>query len=143
MKYLGIDFGLKKIGLALTDARGKIAFPYGVVANDERLFSVLDTLIAKHDVDMMVIGDTRTVRGDANEVTAEFDAFVDALTRHSDKKIVVVPEHGTTGAARAGLGEGEPRGTIQSPRGTKDTAHDARAAALILQRYLGTMGASE
>ena len=36
MRYLGIDYGTKKIGVALSDEKGKMAFPYSVVVNSGR-----------------------------------------------------------------------------------------------------------
>jgi len=140
MKYLGIDYGAKKIGLALSDERGMIAFPHSVIPNDGRAVAAIIALITAEKVGGIVAGDTRTESGAENEITAGFSSFVDMLEREAGIEVALVREHGTTGAARAGLGENKPRGNIASPRKTPHDANlDARAAALILERHLDRM----
>lgn len=138
MKYLGIDYGAKKIGIALSDESGAVAFPHSVITNDDMAVSAIRTLVDEKRVGGIVVGDTRTESGAANEVTGAFSRFADALEQATQIKLIVVQEHGTSGAARASLGEDTARGNIASPRAKDDVGIDARAAALILQRFLDT-----
>lgn len=138
MKYVGIDYGAKKIGIALSDVGGKIAFPYSVIPNDDHAVGAIIGVMMQEDAEGIVIGDTRTASGGVNDITETFSHFVDVLERVANLTVFLVREQGTTGAARAGLGEGAPRGEVQSPRTVKDEGIDARAAALILQRFLDT-----
>ena len=41
MKYLGIDYGAKKIGIALSDQNGIMAFPHTVIENDEHTIATI------------------------------------------------------------------------------------------------------
>ena len=45
MKYLGIDYGTKRIGLALSDEGGRLATPYTVLENQAGIMGGLERLI--------------------------------------------------------------------------------------------------
>jgi len=136
MKYLGIDFGKSKIGLALSDEGGSIAFPHSVISNDEHTISSIVTLVADEKVGGIVLGDTRTESGEANEVTDMLEVFKDKIEKSAGIKVELVQEHGTTAAAHADFREGVARNVANPTRTAKDNNLDARAAALILQRFI-------
>src|SRR3990167_11247704 len=79
MKYLGIDYGAKRVGVAVSDAAGTIAFPRATLPNAAQLFSQLAELITNEKIGNIVVGDTRSHSGKDNPVTAEAEAFVAAL----------------------------------------------------------------
>lgn len=54
--YLGIDFGKAKIGLAMADNETKIAFGYGTIENNKELLEKLEAIIAKENVEKIIIG---------------------------------------------------------------------------------------
>ena len=56
MKYLGIDYGTKRVGLALSDETGEMAFPKEVVLRDYNFFSYLLNFIHTQKVEAVVIG---------------------------------------------------------------------------------------
>ena len=39
MRYMGIDYGAKRVGIAISDEKGIIAFPHSVIGNDETLIA--------------------------------------------------------------------------------------------------------
>lgn len=99
----------------------------------------IQALATKQRVVGVVIGDTRTAAGEDNDVTPRLRQFLEVLSSVLSVPIHTTPEFGTSGAARSIPWEGSVRGTVASPRAVqKDTLHDARAAALILQRFLET-----
>ena len=51
MRYLGIDYGSKRVGIAISDASGKIAFPREVLPNDKNLLTRIADLCAKEKVE--------------------------------------------------------------------------------------------
>jgi putative Holliday junction resolvase len=124
MKYLGIDYGTRAVGVALSDEGGTIAFPRVTLANDNDLIKSLTDLIKKENVGAVVVGDTRTLSGVENIVTKDADAFTTTLETSSTIPIVRVWEAWSSfEAARF------------APKG--NTHDNAAAAAIILQRYLG------
>ena len=123
MKYLGIDYGAKRVGIALSDEAGGIAFPYGELPNDEQLLSNVVRLIHEERVTRLVVGDTRSLGGAANPITKEADEFMEKLGKASGMKVTPALEAGSSVEASRYAPEGH--------------EHDnAAAAAFILQRYL-------
>jgi putative holliday junction resolvase len=55
-KYLGIDYGRSKVGLAIADEETKIAFVYGTLDNDKGFFNKLSEIISKEDITKVIIG---------------------------------------------------------------------------------------
>ena len=127
MKYLGIDYGAKRIGVAVSDDAGGIAFPRTTLPNDGKTLSQLARLIEAEKIGTVVIGDTRSHGGKANQVTAAAEAFVTAL-----QATVAVPVERVW----------EMWSSIEASRyAPEGKAHDdASAAAIILQRFLDTHG---
>lgn len=139
MMWIGIDFGLKKIGIALSDTRGTMAFPHVVLQHDSGAITAILQIISDKKVGAIVMGDTLAQNGAENEVTSEARAFGARLEKEASIPLYWVSEAGTSGAARMRGEEGAVRGVTQSPaKAQKDDLHDARAAALILQRFLDT-----
>ena len=50
MRYLGIDYGSKRVGLALSDEAGTIGFPHAILKNTRRLIDELRVIIAKENI---------------------------------------------------------------------------------------------
>lgn len=127
MRYLGIDFGTKKIGLALSDEAGQMGFPHGIIPNNGRLIDEILALIERKGVGAVVMGESRDYSGKENEVMAKAREFAQLLERRSGLRPEFEPEMLTTQEARRDF-EG-----IRVP-GSPDV--DASAAALILTSYL-------
>ena len=127
MRHLGIDFGTKKVGLALSDEAGRMGFPHASVPNDGRLIDYVRELIKNKEVKVVVIGESRDFSGNENAVAAKAKAFAADLERTAGVKIEWEPEGMTTQEAR------------RDPEGVYTGSHaavDASAAALILTSYL-------
>jgi putative Holliday junction resolvase len=130
MRYLGIDFGTKRVGLALSDEGGSMGFPHAVVPNDGRLIDYVRELIKRKEVEVVVIGDSRDFAGNDNAVMAKAKAFATDLERTADVGVVWESEALTTQEARR-----DPEGIRITGRDARQ-AVDASAAALILTSYL-------
>ncbi|KND51184.1 MAG: Resolvase, holliday junction-type, YqgF-like protein [Parcubacteria bacterium C7867-001] len=131
MRYLGIDFGSRKVGLALSDEAGTMGFPHAIVPNDGRLIDEVTRIIAEKNVDHVVMGDSRDFSGKDNPVAHAARAFAQLLEQRTGRTVDFEPEALTTQEASRTI-EGERRG---------DLGHvDAAAAALILTSYLSHHG---
>jgi len=75
MKFLGIDYGSKNIGVSLSDERGEWAFPHSVVDNDNRAISHILKIVKENSVSDVVIGESRDFKGKANEIMAAAKDF--------------------------------------------------------------------
>jgi putative holliday junction resolvase len=122
MRILGIDYGSKKVGLALTDPSGSMAFPHSVVPNTPKLLDVIVALIDKEGVEEIVIGHSLDKEGNPNVVhEAASDLMLD-LTLQTGIPVHLEPEQYSTQAALRIQGR-----TAQT---------DASAAALIVESFL-------
>jgi len=122
MRYLGIDFGSKKVGLALSDVSGTMAFPHSVVKNDTSFFTTLTDLIKKEKVDEIVIGHSRNKSGDDNVVQEAINTLITDITLEVGLPVHLESEVYTTREAERLQG--------------KHDKIDASAAAIILNSYL-------
>lgn len=127
MRYLGIDFGTKKVGLALSDEAGAMGFPFAIVPNDGRLIDYLRQLIVQKEVGEVVMGESLMLDGRANTVHARAKEFAQLLERDPGIPVSWESEQFTTELARR-----DPEGI----RNNSAVAVDAAAAALILTAFL-------
>ncbi len=122
MKLLGIDYGKKRIGIALSDDRGLMAFPQDVYKNDEKFFQLLLKIISEHNVEVIVIGESKNRAGEHNEIQAAVTELVTDLTLELGIPVHLEPEQYTTQEA------------IRFQGRTEKT--DAAAAAIILNSFI-------
>ena len=122
MRLLGIDFGTKKVGLAMTDESGSMAFPHSVIPNDAQLLDTIESLITQEQVSAIVIGHSLTLDGEPNAVHAHVEDFIGDMTLRNPIPIHLEPEQLTTMQAAKTTG--------------RNDQIDAAAAAIILDTYL-------
>lgn len=122
MKYLGIDYGSKKVGFAESDEAGSFAFPLMISENNSELLSDTLEIIKAMNIRAVIIGESLDKDGKPNKIAEEAKKFGVELKEKSGKYVFYEKEWFTTAEAR------------KQP-GAKNEVDDA-AAALILQRYL-------
>jgi putative Holliday junction resolvase len=131
MRYLGIDYGTKNIGLALSDESASMGFPHSIVPNRPKLVADLLALIAKEEVGAVVIGDSRDYHGKDNAVAVGARALGAALAERAGVPVFYEWEGLTSAEAR--------RAPEKAPKSRSPVVHaqvDASAAAIILTSYL-------
>lgn len=131
-RILGIDYGTKRIGVALSDTGAQFGQPYSVIKNskttkDEVLAKIID-IIKTEQVAEIVLGESKDFKGQDNTVMSVIRDFKSrlecALVFLAPPTVPVVfePEFLTSHQAEYFQG--------------KHDLLDASAAALILQSYL-------
>lgn len=80
-KALGIDFGLKRIGLSLSDDTQTIAFPFKYIPNIslKETISELKEIINLENIGLIVIGMPLGLKGKQTEISLKIDEFVKEL----------------------------------------------------------------
>jgi putative Holliday junction resolvase len=124
MKYLGIDFGSKKVGFAQSDDEGRMAYPLMISANDASLLKDTLELIREMKFSVVVIGESVDGSGKPNAIAKEARKFGAAVENAIDVKIVFEKEWFSTVEAR------------RQPGNEGNHNVDDQAAAIVLQRYL-------
>jgi putative Holliday junction resolvase len=120
-RVMGIDYGSKRVGVALTDEDGRIAFPKAVLPNDKFLLSNLKELVEGHTVTEIVIGESINNAGQENAVARSARALAHALEADVGATIHYEPEFWSSQEVRAHTGA---------------RYVDAEAAAIILNSFL-------
>jgi len=118
-RLLGIDYGAKRVGLAITDEDGTLAFPLVVLRNTSRLVEEVKEICEEEGIGGIVLGESRNFAGEENPVQEKIGAFKKKLEKAVGLPIRYEPEFMTSAQAGRVQGEREMR--------------DASAAAIILQ----------
>ena len=133
-RVLGIDYGERRIGLALSDPMEIIAKPLKFIDRkiDPDYMSEIGHIVADLDVNKIVVGLPLTLRGKYSAQTIVVQNFIDQLKRTVKIPVVHIDERLSTVAAERSLKE-------QSVKiGYEKGRVDETAAAIILQEYLNS-----
>jgi len=122
MRFLGIDFGTRKIGLAISDEEGNMAFPYSVVLVDQHLLDTVATIIQKENIGGVVIGESRNFKGEENPLMQKVHTFKAEIEKELSIPIYFEPEVLSSQEAK------RIQGNVKKL--------DASAATIILQSFL-------
>jgi putative Holliday junction resolvase len=122
MRIAGIDYGSKRIGLAVSDESGTLAFPKKVVQNTADAVALVAAFIKENTAERVVVGESKKLTGEANIIQKDAIVFRDLLAQAVGFAVDFEPEQYSSFEAER----------FQE----KDEMLDARAAAIILQRYL-------
>ena len=123
MRYLGIDYGTKRVGIALSDEAGSFAFPHATLHVDDALIEAIVQIVRRERVGAIVLGDSLALSGARNAMTDTVEQFARELEER-----IVLPVHLTREAWSS------QEAARFAPKGKKH--EDSSAAAIILQRYL-------
>lgn len=134
MKHLGVDYGSKRVGIALSDDGGMMAFPSIVVPNNMSLVAVIAGLCKAENVAAIVLGESHDLSGAPNKIMGSIEEFKRNLEAELDLPVYFQAEFMTTIEARGR--EGKESNNARKVAKEKSGPADASAAALILQRYL-------
>lgn len=122
MRLLGIDYGSKRIGLAITDPSGFFPTPYDVVENDKRVILKIKKICQDNDISKIIIGRSLDYKGQDNPINRYSLDFAQKLTKEIGLPIEWENEILTTKETERFFG--------------RDKLNDARAASLILKSYI-------
>ena len=135
MRYLAIDPGEKKIGLAVSDLLGVVARPLEVLAHVSTPSDVqrIAAIASAHEVDVILVGAPLGEGEEAGMALRRAERLAAALRTATQRPVWLCDESGSTAEAR------EARLAAGHRRKSRRTADDAVAAAVILQTYLDTL----
>jgi putative Holliday junction resolvase len=129
---LGIDHGGKRIGLAISDAGGKVAFPAGTLESKgiKRDLAAIRELVEARQVERIVVGLPVHMDGRHGRQAQAAQAFAEQLARELGLPVDTLDERWTTKEAERAL-----QATGRKGR-KKRSVVDSVAAALLLRTYL-------
>ena len=132
-RCLGVDYGKKRIGLALSDIMGILAQPFDVI-DSKGLKNNIDNIlkiVKEKEISCVVVGKPVNMNASEGEMTKFVMEFVEELKKLTDIKVEMIDERLTTAQAERVLIE-EANISREKRKGIKDKL----AATFILQTYL-------
>ena len=139
MRFLGIDYGTKRIGVAVSDENGMLAFPKEIIQNDKNTFDKLSEIIKKEKIKEIVVGESVDFSGKLNVLSGRFEVFILELKEkfnllvHKQKEFLTSVEARKSKEGKKDFNKTQAHSKVKQ---IKSGRIDASAAALILQRYL-------
>jgi len=131
-KTLGIDYGSKRIGVAISDSLGIIASALDTVPNKE-IFTFLTDLFKNENIDCIVVGEARNLDGKKTNSSRDIKLFIDKLQKKYPKTIIkTIDERFTSKIAFQSMIDA---GVKKKERRKKDLINKV-SAVIILQDYL-------
>lgn len=121
MKYLGIDYGTKKSGIAVSDEEASFAFPKEIVSTDS-LIGYLTDFAKKEPIGGIVWGLSLASNGAENDITAQVQQLAKKIEIQTSTPTFFIREDFSSVEAHR----------YQTKKGDRDDS----AAAIILQRFL-------
>ena len=130
-RILGLDYGDRRIGLALSDPSKMIASPFKFIINtgDDEVLDCLKILIAEEDIEAIVVGLPIGMKGQETKQTTKVREFAELLSSltipisFEDERLSSVSAEKSM--IQQKIKTGHHKGMI-----------DQRAAAILLQQYL-------
>ncbi len=120
---LGIDYGEKRIGLALGDKLLKICKPFKIIPNDKKLIEELRLIVKAYSVELIVLGYPLTPSGKEGQRAKKVKKFYELLKKELDINIILHDERYTT---------------IEAKTLSKEKEIDHISAYIILKEHVET-----
>jgi putative Holliday junction resolvase len=130
-----IDYGLKRIGLAISDEKAQIALPLKMVMAGPSLRATAALVLAalgpyQGRIDMIVIGLPIHLNGARGEMAKAVERFVDEVRKQTTVAIQTMDERLTTSQAERDLKE------LSYSRKERSQRIDVASAVILLQTFL-------
>ncbi|GAA4814627.1 putative pre-16S rRNA nuclease [Marinicella pacifica] len=129
---LGIDYGHKRIGLAVGQTLTATANPLKVIGNNKDTLNQIQQVVHEWHIDLIVLGFPLTMDGEEQLITRQVKNFANKL-RHQTQRPVALSDE------RLSSYEAERSFQQQRAQNTRKAKHknilDAQAAAIILQSW--------
>lgn len=138
MRILGLDFGSKTVGVAVSDPTGMIATGLEIIRREKetklrRTYARIEEICQEYQVEKIVLGLPLNMNGTEGDRVIKTKAFAEDLTRRTGLEIIYVDERLTTVEADELMME------LGIRREDRKSHVDRIAAAFILQTYLDSL----
>ena len=132
MKILAIDYGTKRVGLAISDEAGMFASSIPFIENkgDEATAKLITEKVSKEEIGLLLIGMPRNMDGSYGESAEKVKKFITFLSSNTSVQIKTVDERLSTVEASRKLRESGVKAKNQRDK------IDSMSAQILLQTYL-------
>ncbi len=131
-RMLGIDYGVKRIGLALCDPLKTFAYPYKTILNDNKLWNELSKIIKEQNITLIILGYPLKENGEPASITKNVFEFKKILEEKFKTQVILRDERYSSAVAFELIKESVTKKSRRRDKGLIDR----NAASVILQDYL-------
>lgn len=142
MRLIGLDYGTKTVGVAVSDELGITAQPLETITRTSskklrKTLARIESLIKEYDVEKIVLGNPKNMNNTEGDRSVQTEAFKKQLERRTGLPVVLWDERLTTAESERILISGGVR------RENRKAVIDQLAASIILQSYMDANGNEE
>ena len=134
-RIMGIDYGKKRIGIALSDPLKTFAYSHSTISNDTKRIIMLTKIIQEKSVNKIILGIPDEVKKTKTSIVNEVLKFKDELTAAFSIEVLLWDETYTSVIAEKKILESV---SSRKKRQNKSLI-DMNSAAIILQEYLDSI----
>ena len=134
-RILAIDYGKKRMGLALSDPLLTFAYAFKTLPNDPKFFGELASIIEEKEVAKIILGLPLKESGESYGLTEEVKKFKQTLEKKYGLEVILKDERYSSSVAKDMIIESVTKKKKRKDKG----ALDRSAAAVILQDYLNEL----
>ena len=126
LRFLGIDYGEAKIGLALENNEDRLSLPYKILS-EEDFFKQIHSIIEDEEINEIVVGLPMNMKNEETQQTGKTNIFIEKLKNVIDLPVYIEDERMTSIMG----------GKLIRSHGEKSKKQDdASAASLILESFI-------
>ena len=131
-RYVGLDFGTKRIGVAISDPLGWFATPLATIDNNPDFWKKFYMLIKDYKIKAFVVGYPLKETGEVSSIIKDVDKFIERLEKKFRLPVIKVDERYSSLIAEQQILQ-----SVTSKKKRRDKGLiDRNAAAVILKDFL-------
>lgn len=132
MKFLGVDYGTKRTGIAISDADARVSVVKETIDADgqQAVIDRIKEIVDEETVERIVVGVPFNMDGETSDMTDHVRRFIENLRNHVSIPVQEIDERLTTEMAK------------QLLRGLQNQERDQVAAQIMLQNFLDELSQS-
>jgi putative pre-16S rRNA nuclease len=134
-RILALDYGAKRIGIALSDPLMTFAYPHTTINNDNKFWNELDKLISEKNITKIILGYPFREDGKLPTLSNEITNFKKGLEKRYSLEVLLWDERYTSSIATEMMISSNNKRSKRRDKGIIDR----NAAAIILQEYLNEL----
>lgn len=134
-RVLALDFGMKRIGIALSDSLKLFAYPHTTLPNDDKFYESLKSIINEKMISEIVLGIPTEIKASKTSVVKDVEKFKTELEKKFSLKVILWDESYTSSIAQQKILESVNKKQKRQNKGLLDMY----SAAVILQEYLDSI----
>jgi putative Holliday junction resolvase len=134
-RILSLDYGGKRIGLAMSDPLKTFAYPFKTLSNNSSFLTSLNEIILQQGISKIIIGFPEADNTSTANVRSQIELLKSQIEKKFNMEVVLWDEAFTSAIANERILEAVPKKSRRKDKGLVDRY----AASIVLQEYLDSL----